>query len=207
MIKLSKFPERVYDLEFERDILPAEEKLIKDYGFVKEEINFIMRYKPSFILFEQDSPNDGGLKALVKFFVDKRNFDLDVVRTLALKYPYILNKNEKDYEQFFDLMQRHGLSEDETIKALIECPKLIQKNLEKQMKEIFFLFNLYHGIKEQEVIDIFRSFPYLFCCELSKFQKFMGEFKKYRFQKETIIKIVIIACLLNNNSAKRAVEY
>ena len=85
---------------------------------------------------------------MVKFFVDKRNFDLDVVRTLALKYPYILNKNEKDYEQFFDLMQRHGLSEDETIKALIECPKLMQKNLEKQMKEIFFLFNLYHGIKE-----------------------------------------------------------
>jgi hypothetical protein len=84
-----------------------------------------MRYKPSFILFEQDSPNDGGLKALVRFFVDKRNFDLDVVRTLALKYPYILNKNEKDYEQFFDIMQRHGLSEDETIKALIECPKLM----------------------------------------------------------------------------------
>ena len=71
-----------------------------------------MRYKPSFILYEHESPNDGGLKSMLSFLVDKKNFDLDVVRALALKYPYILSKNEKDFENFFDIMQRYGLSED-----------------------------------------------------------------------------------------------
>jgi hypothetical protein len=65
-------------------------------------------------------------------------------------------------------MQRHGLTEEDAIKALIDCPKLISKNLEKSMKEILFLFNLYHGIKQDEVMDVFKSFPYLFCCELKK---------------------------------------
>ena len=30
---MSKFPERVYDLDFEKHILTAEEKLINVYGF------------------------------------------------------------------------------------------------------------------------------------------------------------------------------
>lgn len=54
------------------------------------------------------------------------------------------------------------------MKALIDCPKLISQDLEKQIKETVFLFNLYHGISEKEVMDIFQSFPYLFCCELKK---------------------------------------
>jgi hypothetical protein len=49
---------------------------------------------------------------------------------------------------------------------LIECPTLLMKDLPKQMKEIFFLFNLYHGFTEREVIEIFKGFPYLFCCEI-----------------------------------------
>lgn len=77
------------------------------------------------------------------------------------------------------------------MRALLESPKLVSKNLDKQMKEIFFLFNLYHGITEKEVMEIFLSFPYLFCCETKKIQKFMGEFKKYRFTKDQVIKLVI----------------
>jgi hypothetical protein len=60
------------------------------------------------------------------------------------------------------------------------------------MKEVFFYFNLYHGITEREVIEIFRSFPYLFCCDLTKMQRFMGEFRKYKMSKEQIIKMVIL---------------
>lgn len=71
----------------------------------------------------------------------------------------------------------------------MDCPKLISMDLEHQMKEIFFQFNLYHGITDKEVMQIFSSFPYLFCCEPIKIQKFMAEFRKYRFTKEQIIKL------------------
>jgi mTERF len=94
---------------------------------------------------------------------------MDVVRNLSLKYPYILSKTERELASFFEIMERNGLTEDETIKALIECPKLISKNLDHQIKEIFFLFNLYHGIKEKDVMEIFKSFPFLFCCDVKKF--------------------------------------
>jgi hypothetical protein len=51
------------------------------------------------------------------------------------------------------------------------------------------LFNLYHQVSQAEVNDIFRSFPYLYLCEINKVQKFMGEFRKYRFTKEQVIKV------------------
>jgi len=56
-IKMKRFPLRLISLDFDKDILPAEKKLIDQYGFVKEEINFVMRYKPSFILYEKEGPN------------------------------------------------------------------------------------------------------------------------------------------------------
>lgn len=83
------------------------------------------------------------------------------------------------------------------MKVLLECPKLVSKNLDKQMKEIFFLFHLYHGITEPQVMQIFRSFPYLFCCELNKIQRFMGEFKKYKMTNEQIINLVKFNQLTN----------
>lgn len=186
---MSRFPNRVLDLDFERDILGAEQKLIKEYGFLKEEINFIMKHKPTLILFEQGS-DENGLKGMIKFFVNERGFDMDVVRALALKYPFVLSKQVSHFKNFFDILQRNGLTEDETIRALLECPKLISRDLEKQIKEINFLFNLYHGIKDQQVFEIFRSFPYLYCCEIKKIQYFMGEFKKYRFTNQQIINLV-----------------
>ena len=58
------------------------------------------------------------------------------------------------------------------------------------MKEIFFLFNLYHKISERDIIDqIFVKFPYLFCCDIDKIQRYMGEFRKYRFTREQVIKV------------------
>ncbi len=106
-----------------------------------------MRYKPTFILFEQEGENTG-IKMVKKFFVDEKRFDMDALRTLVVKYPYILGKTRNDIDSFFNLMNRLGLNEVEAMKALLECPKLISKNLEKQIKEITFLFNLYHGFTE-----------------------------------------------------------
>jgi hypothetical protein len=58
------------------------------------------------------------------------------------------------------------------------------------MKEITFLMNLYMGLTEKEVMSIFKDFPYLFCCEQDKVRRFMGEFKKYRFTKPQLIKVL-----------------
>ena len=41
-------------LDFDRDILPNEEKLINTYGFLLEEVKFIMKYNPKFILPGED---------------------------------------------------------------------------------------------------------------------------------------------------------
>ncbi len=103
-LKMRRFPTRCNNLSFERDIIPAEEKLINTYGFLKEEINFVMKYKPSFILFEKERDNEG-FKGLHRFFVEKKGFDIDTLRTLIVKYPYILSKNEEDIEHFFTIFQ------------------------------------------------------------------------------------------------------
>lgn len=46
------------------------------------------------------------------------------------------------------------------------------------------MFNLYHKFTTPEVMEIFKEFPYLFCCDIDKVQRFMAEFKKYRLTKE-----------------------
>lgn len=147
-----------------------------------------MRYNPKFILFE--TQEDSGMKALQRFFVDKKGFPLDSIRTLVVRYPVILSKSEEDFASYFDIMKTQGLSDEEAMRALLEVPKLIsKKDLTKQIKEIQFLFNLYHQISEKEVNDIFRAFPYLYLCEINKVQKFMGEFRKYRMTKDQIIHV------------------
>jgi len=71
------------------------------------------------------------MNSLYKFFVDKKGFDIDTLRTLVVKYPYIIGKTEENLNDFFKLMASHGLSETETMKVLLECPKLVSKNLNK----------------------------------------------------------------------------
>lgn len=94
---------------------------------------------------------------------------MDAVRTLVVRYPYVLSKSTDEFRKFFETMRAQGLNEEEAMKALLDCPKLIsKKDLEKQIKEIQFIFRLYHGFTEQEVNEIFRSFPYLYCCEPNK---------------------------------------
>jgi hypothetical protein len=87
----------------DRDIIPSEEKLINTYGFLKEEVNFVMRYNPKFILFEKTP--DMGIKTLEAFFVNKLGFTMESVRTLVIRYPYILSKTQEEIETFFNVMK------------------------------------------------------------------------------------------------------
>ena len=51
-IKRNRMPKAFFSMDIDRDFVPAEEKLISTYGFLKEEVNFVMRYNPKFILFD-----------------------------------------------------------------------------------------------------------------------------------------------------------
>ena len=70
---MKKFPKRILSLNFEKDILEAEEKLKTKYGFLKDEINFIIKKKPAFILFEKEGDHEG-LKMLYRYFTEERNY-------------------------------------------------------------------------------------------------------------------------------------
>jgi hypothetical protein len=50
-LKKKTFPTRYLSMDFEKDILGLEQILMAKYGFTHEEINFIMKKKPTFLLF------------------------------------------------------------------------------------------------------------------------------------------------------------
>lgn len=72
----------------------AEDRLINEFGFLKEEIAFIMRYNPKFILVDSEKT---GIKTLKSFFVDKKGFQMDSIRTMVVRYPYVLSKTEEEF--------------------------------------------------------------------------------------------------------------
>jgi len=114
------------------------------------------------------------MNTLKEFFVKKYGFDMELVRTLVVKYPFILSKSEEHLEAVFNILEKQGVSRLESIKLIFECPKLISVDLEKSIPETLGLFELYHKIKQEEVMDIFRHFPYLFCCDTIKMRNLLA---------------------------------
>ena len=90
----------------------------------------------------------------------------------------------------FTTLEANGVPKSEAIKLIFDCPKLLSVNLEASMKETFYVFDLYHKITPEEVMGVFRAFPYLFCCDTIKMRFFMGQFRKYRLSKDQILHLV-----------------
>lgn len=85
-----------------------EEKIRKDFGFAREEIRFVMRHKPTF-LFNQTMESKDGIAQLQDFFVSKYGYDMELVRTLVVKYPFILSKSQEQLEATFSLLEARGV--------------------------------------------------------------------------------------------------
>ena len=66
---------------------------------MKEEINFIVKNRPSFILLDKEEKV--GMHVLYRFFVEKKGYDIDTLRTLVVKYPYIAGKDEQHLNHYF----------------------------------------------------------------------------------------------------------
>ena len=54
------------------------------------------------------------------------------------------------------------------MKMVFDVPKLLETDVPVKTKEIDELFKVYHDISAAEVNDIFRDFPYLYCCQTFK---------------------------------------
>ena len=106
---------------------------------------------------------------------------------MVFRYPFILSKSEEQIKDYFKIMEDNGVNEREAMKALLMSPKLISQDLSKQIREINFYFSLYNKLSKEEVIEIFKEFPYLFCIYPDRIRQFNGSFKKFMFTKEQII--------------------
>jgi len=171
------------------EIKALEDSMKTDYGFAKEEIRFVMRFKPTFLFNQETGQHQDGIAVLKNFLVEKYGYDMELVRTLVVKYPYILSKDQEQLEGVFTLLESKGIERQETMKLIFECPKLLSVNLELAIEETLYLFDLYHKMGQQEIMELFRSFPYLFCCDRIKMRYFLAEFRKYRFSNEQILHI------------------
>ena len=40
-------------------------------------------------------------------------------------------------------------------------------------------------------MTIFKAFPYILCVDTEKIQKFLGEFKKYKFTKDQVVNVCV----------------
>lgn len=110
------------------------------------------------MLLEKQTTNEStGIYALNKFFVEKYGFSKELVRTLVVKYPFILSKKVKHLQSVFEALEKEaGISPEQSIRLIFECPKLLSIDLDEKMSKTFYLFDLYYGFTKEEVCkDIF----------------------------------------------------
>ena len=149
------------------DLTKRRKYLREEHGFTLQQQKYIARLKPDFLMYDKD-PNKG-IDALSKLFVQKYGMSKDLVKTLVLKYPQILNKSDNAISNFFDYMkQNKKVDELTTMKLVFDVPLLLTTDVPSQSKEIEELFEVYHGISADEVTQIFLAFPYLYCCQTLK---------------------------------------
>ena len=104
-----------------------------------------------------------------------------MMKSLVVKYPVMLSKSEDQINNYFKIMKDNGINKETAMKSLVEAPKLISEDLEKQIKEIVFLFELYHNMSHQQTMKIFKAFPFMLCQKPLKIQKFLAQFRKYKY--------------------------
>ena len=197
---MKNIPPRLLDMT-PAEIRQLEHETHKRFGLTKTEISFIMKHKPTFLFWQED--REAGIANLVELLVDKYGFNLETVKTLVVKYPAVLSKSPAQIEKIFKLLEDQGIQKFDALKYIFECPRLISVNLEEQMKQTFLLFDLYHKIEAERVMEVFKHFPYLFCCDTHKMRLFMAQFRKYRFSQDQIINVCahsggLLACKVSN---------
>jgi hypothetical protein len=168
-------------------VLIREQELMENYGFTAPEMHHIIKNKPTFVLYEEDyKEKNTGIIMLKELLCDEMGFSLDTVKTLIVKYPFVIGKTKADMQKYFQILATYHTSKKDAMDFLLKCPKLLSIDLEANLKEIIFMFELYHQMSELETLKIFRAFPFLACSNERKLQRYLGEFRKYKLTPKQI---------------------
>lgn len=109
------------EMDFDNEILPLKDQMMETYGFTSEEVNFIVRQRPATLLQEDHK----GIKPIFAYLKEERDFNDEQARSLILRYPAILSKERKHFEDYFSLLQENGISQEEATSLLIQYPKIL----------------------------------------------------------------------------------
>ena len=138
-----------------------------EHGFTEEEIRFIARQKPNFLMYDKDEST--GITALSELLISKYGATQDLVRTLVLKHPSVLGLSTQSIEETFDqLRDSKGIDYSDSLKLVFDVPALLSLDIAARSAEIEELFHIYHKIEVDQVTQIFKDFPYLYCCPSKK---------------------------------------
>jgi len=75
-----------------------------------------------------------------------------------------------------------GMHTKDLNKVIFEIPSLLRcKDIRERYERICMIFDMYYGIKAEEVRKILLSFPYLPFIDDEKLTVLLGLFKRYRF--------------------------
>jgi hypothetical protein len=75
---------------------------MENFGFTQPEMQHIIRNKPTFVLYEQEYTESGkGILMLKELISDEMGFSMDTVKTLIVKYPFVLSKNKEEMQTYF----------------------------------------------------------------------------------------------------------
>jgi hypothetical protein len=119
-------------------------------------------------LFYYDNDGEVGFGALEKLFIDELGYDKELLKTLVIKFPPILSKDIGHINNVLSIIEAEGFTKQEAVRLVFECPKLLSGDLATSIKNIQTSFHVYHRITPAQVNDMFKSFPYLYCCNFAK---------------------------------------
>jgi len=66
------------------------------------------------------------------------------------------------------MLTNKGIKTIDTMKMIFDVPILLSTDVMVKSNEINELFRIYHDINQKQVTEIFKSFPYLYCCPTRK---------------------------------------
>ena len=79
-----------------------------------------------------------------KLICDEYGFSSETMKTLVVKYPAVLSKTKDEMTHFFTVLEKYKIGKEDAMSYLLDYPKIISVDIEKVLKEIVFLFELYH---------------------------------------------------------------
>jgi hypothetical protein len=152
------------------------------YGFNDEELNFLIKSHPSIL-----KPEYVVLDDLSSFWKSTYDLSDEEFKKLVLRFPRTLGTSQEKVKKVFNYFGPH-LSQREIVDQILECPKLL--DLPDNFEQISQAFSQTYGYNLEELVEIFKVFPYLYCLDIEKLPLFLEQFEKLKFTKEELNRVL-----------------